>query len=72
MKPLDKKRTEEPLVRGIWPGATAMKVQDFAYNVAIKTMDLLEREKHYKIPEDVRKSVAAEILADLNNLIKAS
>jgi hypothetical protein len=49
-----------------------MKVQDFAYNVAVKTMELLEHEQHYKIPEETRKKITAEILKNLNALIKSS
>lgn len=49
-----------------------MKVQDFAYNVAAKAMDLLEQEQHYKIPEETRKKVLKEVVANVNELAKQS
>ena len=49
-----------------------MKVQDFAYNVVIRTMEYLEQEQHYKIPEDTRKDVAQKILSELPSLIRQS
>ena len=33
-----------------------MKVQDFAYQVASRTLAMLEETQHYKIPEELRKS----------------
>jgi len=47
-----------------------MKVQDFAYQVTSRTLDLLENTQHYKIPEEVRKQVLTSIQAELNDLIK--
>jgi len=49
-----------------------MKVQDFAYNVAIKTMEYLEHEQHYKIPEDTRKEVLKHVAESLNDIIRRS
>ena len=49
-----------------------MKVQDFAYNVCVRTMELLEQRQHYKIPEEARKEIAAAIFQELNALIKKS
>jgi len=49
-----------------------MKVQDFAYNVAAKTMELLEQEQHYKIPEDTRKEILKLVGASLDDIIKRS
>lgn len=49
-----------------------MKVQDFAYNVSMKTMELLEQQQHYKISDDARKEVTRQILAHLNALLKQS
>ena len=47
-----------------------MKVHDFAYQVAIHTMDLLEKVHHYKIPDAHRKEVTAAILKDVDAIIK--
>lgn len=49
-----------------------MKVQDFAYNVCVRTMELLEQEQHYKIPEETRKKISQEILAQLASILEAS
>jgi hypothetical protein len=47
-----------------------MKVQDFAYQVAIRTIALLEETQHYRIPEELRKQVLAKIQAELTDLIQ--
>ena len=49
-----------------------MKVQDFAYNVANRTIALLEETQHYKIPEELRKDVLAKIQAEMGDIIKRS
>ncbi len=49
-----------------------MKVQDFAYQVCVKTMEFLETQQHYKIPEETRKEVIHSIMKDINNIIKAA
>lgn len=49
-----------------------MKIQEFAYQVSLRTMELLEFEQHYKIPDDKRKRIARQILSELNSIIKRS
>lgn len=49
-----------------------MKVQDFAYNVAGRTIDLLEETQHYRVPEDLRKQVLAKIQVEIDDLLKKS
>ena len=49
-----------------------MKVQDFAYRVCARTMELLEETQHYKIPEELQKQVAAKIGDELDQLLHAS
>ena len=49
-----------------------MKVQDFAYQVAARTIALLEETQHYKIPETLRKEVTEKILGEVDGLIKKS
>ena len=49
-----------------------MKVQDFAYKVAMRTIELLEETQHYKIPEQLRKDVSAKILVEIDKLLKDS
>ncbi len=47
-----------------------MKVQDFAYQVATRTLQLLEQTQHYKIPEELQKQVTAKINDEIDDLIK--
>lgn len=49
-----------------------MKVQEFAWQVAARTMELLEQEQHYKISDTARKTVLDKILAELNTIIRKS
>ncbi|NLN92473.1 MAG: hypothetical protein GX130_04075 [Candidatus Hydrogenedens sp.] len=49
-----------------------MKVQDFAYQVSLRTMDLLENAQHYKISEAHKKEILATILKELDSLIQKS
>ncbi len=49
-----------------------MKVQEFAYQVAIRTIELLEETQHYRIPEEMRKEIAGKILDEADELIKKS
>ncbi|MDQ1255744.1 MAG: hypothetical protein QG656_338 [Candidatus Hydrogenedentes bacterium] len=46
-----------------------MKVQDLAYQVSHRTIELLEETQHYKIPEELRKQVTAKVLDELDKLI---
>lgn len=47
-----------------------MKVHDFAYQVAMHTMALLEETQHYKIPETTRKEVGERILKAVDELLQ--
>ncbi len=47
-----------------------MKVQDFAYQVALHTMELLEQAQHYKIADNHRREVLAAVLRDVDDIIK--
>jgi len=47
-----------------------MKVQEFAYQVAERTIELLEQTQHYKIPENIRKDVTQKVLAEVDDLLK--
>jgi hypothetical protein len=49
-----------------------MRVQDFAYQVAARTLTLLEETQHYKIPDDLRKDMLAKIQEELDDLLKKS
>lgn len=49
-----------------------MKVEDFAHQVSIRTMDLLSELHHYTIPEDLRKEVTSRIRSEVNEILKKS
>jgi len=49
-----------------------MKVQDFAYQVCKRTMELLETTQHYKISDTHRKEIHSAIRKELNDLIEKS
>jgi len=49
-----------------------MKVQDFAYQVGLRTIELLEEKQHYKVSEEHRKEILKIILAEINDIIKKS
>lgn len=49
-----------------------MRVEDFAYRVAHRTMELLEQEQHYKINEEHRKAILKQIVKEVNNFLTAS
>jgi hypothetical protein len=47
-----------------------MKIQEFAYNVVQRTMELLEEKQHYKIPEATRKEIQQQIRSEMSVLMK--
>lgn len=47
-----------------------MKVEDFAYQVAVRTIELLEQEQHYKVSEEHRKQILQKILQEVPQIIK--
>lgn len=47
-----------------------MKVEDFAYKVVMRTIQLLEDTQHYKIPEETRKSIGEKIIADVGDMLR--
>jgi hypothetical protein len=49
-----------------------MKVQDFAYRVANRTMELLEQMQHYKVSDEHRKQVLEELVKEVDSLLKQS
>jgi hypothetical protein len=49
-----------------------MKVQDFAYQVSVRTMDLLHELHHYTIPEELRKQITAKIIDEVDDILKKS
>lgn len=49
-----------------------MKVEDFAYRVASRTIELLEHEQHYKVSDEHRKAILKQVRAETNQMMKES
>lgn len=48
-----------------------MKLDTFCYNVAMKTLELLENQHHYKIPERVKKEIVEAVVGQMESLIES-
>ncbi len=46
-----------------------MKLEDFAYSVADRTLKLLETDYHYKVPDHVRKEILDKIAGEIDSLV---
>jgi hypothetical protein len=47
-----------------------MKVHDFAYQVAARTIELLEQEQHYKVSDEHRKIILQHIRDEVDQILK--
>jgi hypothetical protein len=52
-----------------WQRELSMKLEDFAYSVAERTLKLLENEHHYKVPDHVRKEIHEKIVREIDGLV---
>ena len=48
-----------------------MKLEHFSYNIVMKTLELLERQHHYKFSEEVKKEIAEAIIQDIDSFIES-
>lgn len=48
-----------------------MKLENFCYNVAMKTLEVLEKQHHYKIPDPVRKEIVEAVVGQIDSLIES-
>lgn len=46
-----------------------MKLEDFAYGIAKKIFEQLEREHHFKVPEAIQAEILKKVKSDLNSFI---
>jgi len=46
-----------------------MKVHDFAYQVAQRTIELLEEKQHYKVSEEHRKEILLMLRDEVDDLL---
>jgi protein-tyrosine-phosphatase len=49
----------------------SVKLENFCYNVAMKALELLEREHHYKIPEQVKKQITETVIKQMDSLMES-
>jgi hypothetical protein len=49
-----------------------VKVHDFAHQVAMRTIELLEEKQHYKVSEDHRKEILKLIRGEVDILLDRS
>jgi hypothetical protein len=49
----------------------SVKLENFCYSVAMKTLELLEKQHHYKIPDKVRKEVVEAVVGQIDSLIES-
>jgi len=47
----------------------SMKVHDFAHQVAMRTIELLEEKQHYKVSEEHRKEILKLIRGEVDILL---
>ncbi len=47
-----------------------MKLENFCYNIVMKTLELLDREHHYKVSEKVRKDIVEAVIKQMDSLIE--
>jgi hypothetical protein len=47
-----------------------VKLESFSFNIAMKTLEILERQHHYKIPEKVKKEVIEAVIEQMDSLIE--
>ncbi|UCD58424.1 MAG: hypothetical protein JSV16_04730 [Candidatus Hydrogenedentota bacterium] len=45
-----------------------MKIEDFSYHVVMKTLELLEKQYHYKISEKTKKEIAEAVAEQIDSL----
>ncbi|MCF6285624.1 MAG: hypothetical protein L3K26_10590 [Candidatus Hydrogenedentes bacterium] len=60
-----------PLVFRLWitKKGNTMKVHDFAYQVALRTIVLLEEKQQYKVSEENRKQILSLIHGEVDSLL---
>lgn len=48
----------------------SVKLENFCYNIVMKTLELLDREHHYKVSEKVRKDIVEAVIKQMDSLIE--
>lgn len=47
-----------------------MKIEDFAHNIVLRTIALMEELQHYKVSDETRKEIASRIRKEVPHLMK--
>ncbi|MBI4832603.1 MAG: hypothetical protein HY801_13845 [Candidatus Lindowbacteria bacterium] len=47
-----------------------MKLESFSYRVVLKTLEVLETQYHYKIPEEAKKEIAEAVVKQIDSLLE--
>ncbi|RJP69611.1 MAG: hypothetical protein C4532_10725 [Candidatus Abyssobacteria bacterium SURF_17] len=48
-----------------------VKLENFSYSIAMKTLELLEKQYHYKISDSVKREIAEAVVQQLDSFIEA-
>jgi hypothetical protein len=48
-----------------------MKLENFSYHIAMRTLELLEKQYNYKISEKVKKEIAEAVVGQIDSFIEA-
>ena len=46
-----------------------MKLEDYTYNLVMKTLEILEKTYNYKVSDTVKKEVAETVVSEMDSLI---
>jgi hypothetical protein len=53
-------------------GRLVVKLENYTYNLVMKTLELLENQYNYKVADNVKKEIVEAVLKDMDSLISQS
>ncbi len=48
-----------------------MKLENFSYNIVMRTLELLEKQHNYKISDEVKKEIAEAVIGQIDSLVES-
>jgi hypothetical protein len=57
---------------GTAAGRLVVKLENYTYNLVMKTLELLENQYNYKVADNVKKEIVEAVLKDMDSLISQS
>ena len=48
-----------------------MKLENFSYNIVMRTLELLEKQHHYKISDEIKKEIAEAVIGQIDTLVES-